>query len=70
MPEYTTEEALAFIEAMRRAIEGRVGFKWHVERLSRLADFVESLAAENEALRRGEHGHEGASSEPRDLETP
>lgn len=64
MPEYTKEEALAFIEAMRLAIQGKVGFKWHVERLSRLAEFIESLAAENDALRRGKNSDDSAAWAP------
>ena len=46
----TKDEALAFIGAMRLTIEGRVGFKWMVERLSDLAAYVETLAAENDRL--------------------
>lgn len=48
--EFTTGEALAFIDAIRGNLEGRVGFKWFVERLSLLSGYVESTAAENEQL--------------------
>ena len=50
MPEYTKDEALAFIESMRLTIAGRVGFKWLGEKLSDLAVYIESIAAENERL--------------------
>lgn len=50
MAEYTKEEALAFIDAMRRTLTGKTGFKWLVERLSGLAAYVESISAENERL--------------------
>jgi hypothetical protein len=43
-PEYTKAEALAFIEAMRLAVSGRVGFKWMVEKVSSLASYIESMA--------------------------
>lgn len=43
-------EALAFINAMRLTIEGRVGFKWMVERLNDLAAYLESLHAEADRL--------------------
>ncbi|MFU8891302.1 MAG: GNAT family N-acetyltransferase [Anaerosomatales bacterium] len=47
---YTKEEALAFIESMRLTVAGRVGFRWLGEKLSALADYVESVTAENERL--------------------
>jgi len=47
---YTKDEALAFIEAMRLTIAGKVGFKWMTEKLALLSVYVESLAAENERL--------------------
>jgi hypothetical protein len=50
MSEYTKDEALAFIEAMRLALAGKVGFKWLVERLSGLSGYIESLAADNDVL--------------------
>lgn len=50
MPEYTRDEALAFIEAMRLTLSGKTGFKWLVERLSGLAAYVDYLSAENEQL--------------------
>ncbi len=48
--EFTTAEALAFIDAIRGNLEGKVGFKWFVERLSLLSGYVESTAAENVQL--------------------
>ena len=51
MTEYTKDEALTFIEAMRLTIQGRVGFKWMTEKLSDLAGYIESVADENERLR-------------------
>jgi hypothetical protein len=50
MSEFTKDEALAFIEAIRLNLEGKVGFKWFVERLSGLAAYVDSVATENERL--------------------
>ena len=50
MSEYTKDEALAFVEAIRLTLDGKVGFKWLVEKLSDLAAYIESLAAENERL--------------------
>jgi len=50
MSDYTKDEALAFIEAMRLTLEGKVGFRWLVEKLSTLAAYIESIAAENELL--------------------
>lgn len=50
MSEFTKDEASAFIEAMRLTLEGKVGFKWYVERLAGLAAFIESLAVENTRL--------------------
>lgn len=50
MPGFTKDEALAFIGATRLAVEGKVGFKWLVDKLSDLASYVESMAAENERL--------------------
>ncbi len=50
MSEFTKDEALAFIEAMRLNLEGKVGFKWFVERLATLTAFIESSSAENEQL--------------------
>lgn len=50
MTEYTRDEALAFIEAMRLTIQGRVGFRWMSEKLSDLAAYIESVAGENECL--------------------
>ena len=50
MSEYTKDEALAFINAIRLTLGRKVGFKWLVERLSDLAAYIESLTAENERL--------------------
>jgi hypothetical protein len=49
-PEYTKDEALAFIEAMRLTVAGRTGFKWMVEKLAALAAYVEAVGTENETL--------------------
>ena len=35
---------------MRLTLVNRVGFKWMVEKLSSLATYIESVAAENERL--------------------
>lgn len=50
MPEYTKEEALAFTEAMRLAVRGKVGFTWLAGKLSDLEDYIERIASENERL--------------------
>lgn len=50
MAEYSKDEALAFLEATRRLLGERVGFKWLVEKLRGLSDYIESLASENERL--------------------
>ena len=50
MSAFTKTEALAFIESMRLTISGRTGFRWMVERLSALADYLESIADENDRL--------------------
>jgi hypothetical protein len=50
MSEYTNDEALAFIEAIRLTLADKVGFKWLVERLSGLAAFIETVTAENTRL--------------------
>jgi hypothetical protein len=50
MSEYTKDEALAFINAIRLTLGGKVGFKWLAERLSDLAAYIESITAENERL--------------------
>lgn len=50
MSEYTKDEALAFIDAIRLTLDGKVGFKWLVEKLSALSGYVESIAAEKERL--------------------
>jgi hypothetical protein len=50
MPEYSKDEALAFIEAMRLTLTGKTGFKWLVEKLSSLSAYIESVSAEDERL--------------------
>lgn len=50
MTEYTKDEAITFIEATRLTLEGKVGFKWLVEKLAGLRDYVETIADENELL--------------------
>lgn len=51
MSQYTTDEAIAFIESMRLTVAGRPGFRWLDDKLSELAAFVASLAVENERMR-------------------
>jgi hypothetical protein len=50
MPESSKEEVLAFIDAMRLTLEGKVGFKWVVDKLSGLSAYIESLSADNERM--------------------
>ncbi|MRS12854.1 MAG: hypothetical protein EG823_07255 [Actinobacteria bacterium] len=50
MAEYTKDEAIAFVDAMRLALEGKVGFKWMTEKLSTLSGYIRTLAEENESL--------------------
>jgi hypothetical protein len=50
MAELTKDEVLAFIDAMRRTLAGKVGFKWLVERLSDITAYIESITTENERL--------------------
>jgi hypothetical protein len=50
VPEYSKDEALAFVEAIRLNLSGKVGFKWFVDRLSGLASYIETIADENERL--------------------
>ena len=50
MAEYSKEEALAFIDAMRMTLNGKTGFKWLVERLSDLGAYIETITAENDQL--------------------
>ncbi len=49
--DYTKDEALAFIDATRLTLTGKVGFKWLAEKLTLLYDYVESVATENEELK-------------------
>jgi hypothetical protein len=65
MAENTKDEALAFIHATRMTLEGKVGFKWLVEKLSELAAYVERIAAENERL----HAHLDAAGMREDYES-
>lgn len=48
MADYTKDDALAFVGAIRLSLEGKVGFKWLVERLSDLSTYIESITAEND----------------------
>ena len=48
--EYSKDEALAFVDAIRSMLTGKAGFKWLVERLSDLTAYIETTAAENEQL--------------------
>ena len=50
MSAFTRDEALAFIESMRLTLVNRTGFRWMVEKMSALAAYVSSIAAENESL--------------------
>jgi hypothetical protein len=50
MSALTKDEALAFIEAIRLNLEGKTGFKWFVERLTSLSEYVESTSSENARL--------------------
>jgi hypothetical protein len=50
MSEYTKDEALVFIKAIRLTLGGKVGFKWLVDRLSDLGAYIEFITAENERL--------------------
>ena len=50
MSDFTKDEALAFIEAMRLTLSGKTGFKWLVEKLSDLAAYIETITSENERL--------------------
>ena len=47
MEEFTKDEALAFLEAMRRQLQGKVGFTWIVGKLSGLGAYIGSLADDN-----------------------
>jgi len=47
MDEFTKDEALAFLEAMRRQLAGKVGFSWITAKLSGLGVLIGSLADEN-----------------------
>lgn len=51
MSGYTKDEALAFIEALRLVVRGKVGFKHLTDKLSDLAAYVEAIADENERLK-------------------
>jgi len=50
MAEYTTDDALAFIESMRLTVGNRTGFRWLGEKLDLLAKYVESGSADNELM--------------------
>jgi hypothetical protein len=51
MDELTKDEALAFVEAMRLQLNGKVGFSWMVGKLSGLGAYIGSLADENARMR-------------------
>jgi hypothetical protein len=51
MEEFTKDEALAFLEAMRRQLEGKVGFAWMTGKLAGLGSYIGSLADENARMR-------------------
>ncbi|MHB1342053.1 MAG: hypothetical protein ACYC77_09580 [Coriobacteriia bacterium] len=46
----TKEEAVTFIQAMRLTLEGKVGFKWMIEKLASLSAYIATVSAENERL--------------------
>ncbi|MCL2492074.1 MAG: hypothetical protein FWE87_04915 [Coriobacteriia bacterium] len=48
----TKEQALAFVEAMRLTVKGKKGFTWLTGELDDLHSYIESIADENEQLRR------------------
>jgi len=50
MSESSQEEMLAFVDAMRVTLEGKVGFRWVVDKLSGLSAYIESISAENERM--------------------
>lgn len=50
MAEYTQDEALAFVDAIRLTIQGKTGFKWMAEKLLDLSAFIDSTGAENRSL--------------------
>jgi hypothetical protein len=50
MPELNKQEALAFVEAMRLAITGKVGFRWLSDRMESLRSYIETTADENALL--------------------
>jgi len=50
MAEYSTQEALAFIDAMRLTIQGKTGFKWMTEKLTDLTTYIEKTNAMNQML--------------------
>lgn len=50
MSNLTRDEALTFIEAIRLTLNGKVGFKWLVEKLASLSNYIESVSTENEQL--------------------
>ncbi len=50
MPAFARDEALAFVEAIRLNLVGKTGYRWFVERLVSLSEYIESIAAENARL--------------------
>lgn len=51
MSDLTKDEALTFVEAIRLTLNGKVGFRWLVLRLTSLSDYIESVTTENEQLK-------------------
>jgi hypothetical protein len=51
MVQHTPDDAVAFIEAMRLTLEGKVGFRWMADKLADLAQYVDSMQAENGQLK-------------------
>jgi len=50
MADLTKDEALAFLMTMRQQIKDRVGFGWFAGKLTELADYIASVADENERM--------------------
>ena len=50
----TTEDALAYVEAIKLMFKGKTGFAHAVEDLDALQKHIEDLAAENRQLKEGQ----------------
>jgi len=70
MADYTRDDALAFIEAMRLTVEGKVGFKWMSEKLSDLSLYVQRIAEENERLKERIEAASGETRRSHDNDGP